>query len=120
MKVYKVYNSATGSYETKFRYKYDASGNVGLISSVLTLQNPSYPARGKSVVQSLNWINLSKIISTFGLSLTISTYNGRILQTEFILYYKGIPDGRISQGMAEKNRITDVSGRSTDFCCTWS
>ena len=29
VKAYKVYNSATGSYETKFRYEYDASGNVG-------------------------------------------------------------------------------------------
>ncbi|WFF71985.1 DNRLRE domain-containing protein [Proteiniclasticum sp. QWL-01] len=29
VKAYKVYNSGTGSYETKFRYEYDASGNVG-------------------------------------------------------------------------------------------
>ncbi len=29
VKAYKVYNSATGSYETKFRYEYDTSGNVG-------------------------------------------------------------------------------------------
>ena len=29
VKAYKVYNSATGSYETKFRYEYDASGNLG-------------------------------------------------------------------------------------------